>query len=169
MPSPHRPRKAYRPRQAPLVNPVHRAMTGVRLLEASDVQGQINLARRALAELGRGHDVMQHWRSLADTDNMAESLAALGIGSGADAQRVISTAQRALADIAGRLQHSSTRALYHHEVDALQWLISLHATQLQACSYAEFERAFLNTRQRLQQARAGNAPRDAVVVIGDMA
>lgn len=159
MPRPHRPRKAYRPRQHPLVNPVHRAMTGVRLLEAVDAQGQVNLARRALAELGRGHDVMQHWRSLA----------ALGIGSGADAQRVITLAQHALASIHGRMQHGATRALYHTEVDALQWLISLHATQLQACSYAEFERAFFNTRQRLQQARAGNAPRDAVVVIGDMA
>lgn len=160
-------RKAYRPR--PLVNPLQRAMTGVQLLAPRDVSGQISIARRALAELGRGHDVQHHWRSLADTANMAESLAGLRIGAGDDAERVIRSAQRALADIHVRLQHGRSRALYHHEVDALQWLISLHQLQLAACSYDEFARAFQATRDRVAQARAGNAPRHAIVIEGEIA
>lgn len=159
-----KPRKAYRPR--PLVNPLQRALTGVQTLAAADVQGQVRIARHALAELGRGRDTAHHWRSLADTANMAESLAALGIGGGADAQRVIHQAQQALAHIQGRLQHGSSRALYASEIDALQWLISLHHLQLQACSYAEFDRAFNATRERIAQARAGNAAANAIVIEG---
>lgn len=159
-----KPRKPHRPR--PLVNPVQRAITGVQLLGTRDVAMQITLARNALAELGRGHDAGLHWRSLADTANMAESLAALRIGSGADADRIIRSAQRALADIHARLQAGRGRALHHHEVEALQWLISPHRMQLAECSYSEFDRAFRATRERISQARAGNAPRDAIVVEG---
>lgn len=161
-----KPRRAHRPRA--LVNPLQRAITGVMLLERRDVDGQVRIARDALTALGRGHDVATHWRSLADTANMAESLCRLGIGSGADAERVVHQAQHALADIHGRLQAGRGRALYGTEVDALQWLISLHTTQLQACSYAEFDAAFTATRQRISQARAGNAPRGAIVVEGEI-
>ena len=161
-----KPRKAHRPRA--LVNPLHRAMVGVQLLSTKDVAGQVHIARTALAELGRGHDTATHWRSLADTANMAESLAAIGIGSGGDAQRVIHQAQRALADIHQRTRQRGTLALYAHEVDALQWLISLHRVQLTACSYSEFDTAFNATRQRIAQARAGNAPRGAIVVQGEI-
>ena len=162
-----KPRKAHRPRA--LVNPIQRTITGVQLLSARDVAGQIHIARTALAELGRGRDTAHHWRSLADTANMAESLCAIGIGSGAQAQRVIHQAQRALADIHQRTQQRATRALYAREVDALQWLISLHQLQLQQCSYSEFDAAFVATRNRIAQARAGNAPRDAIVIEGEIA
>lgn len=169
MPRPSRPRKAYRPHQRHLVNPIQRAMTGVRLLERSDAVGQIKLATRALAELKLAVNTGQAWRSLADTANMAESLCTLGIGSGTDARRVIHAAQLALHDIAQRMQQATTKALHHHEIEALEWLIRLHDLQLQSCSYSEFERAFVTTKDRLEQARAGNAPADAVVVVGDMA
>ncbi len=167
MPRPARPRKAYRPR--PLVDPLHRALTGVRLLEPRDVDGQLRIARTALAELGRGRDTAHHWRSLADTANMAESLAALGIGSGADALRVIDQAQQALAHMQQRWANGSSRALYAGEIAALQWLISLHALQLGACSFAEFDLAFRRTRERIAQARAGNAPAGAIVIEGQIA
>lgn len=162
-----KPRKAYRPR--PLVDPVQRAITGVRALEVRDVAGQVHIARTALSELGRGVDAWRHWRSLADTANMAESLAALRIGAGEHAAGVIRGAQQALADICSRMQQGRSHALHHHEVDALQWLVSLHRLQLAACSYAEFERAFQATRERVAQARAGNAPRDAIVIEGEIA
>jgi hypothetical protein len=51
----------------------------------------------------------------------------------------------------------------------LGWLISLHATQLQGCSYTLFERAYQATQQRVAQARAGNAAADAIVIEGEIA
>jgi len=161
-----KPRKAYRPRQ--LVDPVLRATTGVRLLARADVESQLHIARTALAELGRGHHTLQHWCSLADTANMAESLARLGIGAGPDAEHVIQLAQHTLNAIHGRLQ-AGTVAMKHAEIEALLWLISVHATQLRACSYSEFDAAFCGTRNRIAQARAGNAPARAVIVEGEIA
>lgn len=162
-----KPRKAHRPR--PLVDTVRHSINSVRVLSAEDVTRQVGIARNALAELGRGHDTATHWASLADAANMAETLAGMGIGGGADAQRVIQQAQAALAAIQGRLQHRSSRALYAAEIDALQWLITLHHLQLQACSYGEFEAAYTSTRERIAQARAGNAPAGAIIVEGEIA
>lgn len=162
-----RPRKAHRPR--PLVDTVRHTINSVRVLSAEDVTRQVGLVHTALAELGRGHDTAMHWASLADAANMAETLASMGIGGGADAQRVIQQAQAALATIQGRLQHRSSRALYSSEIDSLQWLITLHHLQLQACSYGEFEAAYTTTRNRIAQARAGNAPLGAIVIQGEIA
>ena len=67
------------------------------------------------------------------------------------------------------MQHGSSRALYASEIDALQWLVTLHHTQLQACSFAEFDAAFRATERRLSQYRAGNAPPGAIVVEGEIA
>lgn len=162
-----KPRKAYRPR--PLLDPVARAMVGVRTLAPRDVQGQIAIARAALAELGRGADVQRHWRSLADTANMAESLAGLRIGSGPEADHVIRSAQQALADIHARLQRGAGRALYAAEVSALTWLVQLHAVQLEACSHDEFDAAYRATERRISQALAGNAAAGAIVIEGEIA
>lgn len=161
-----KPRKAYRAR--PLADPVASAMAGACRLSAQDTDSQLKIARSALAGLGRGQHTAQHWRSLADVANMAESLAALGIGTGQQARDIVHTAQVTLAAIHARLQ-AGQRALHAREIDALQWLISLHHTQLQACSYREFEAAFHGTRNRIAQARAGNAGRGVVVVEGDLA
>ena len=123
----------------------------------------------ALAEFSAGRHCPTHWRSLADTANMAESLAALGIGKGADAQAVITQAKAALAQVDTRHTQRNSWTLYAAELDALQWLLTLHQVQLAQCTYTEFERAFNDTRNRIAQARAGNPPAHAVIVEGEIA
>lgn len=167
MPRSSRPRKAYRPR-AVATNAVQLAVNNVRQLARHDVSGQAELLRTALAEFQRGRDGGLHWRSLADAANMAETLAAMGIGSGADAQRIIQRAQQALHDVTLRHRQRGTWALHHDELDALQWLLTLHTTQLAECDYSEFSRAMDRTHNRIAQARAGNAPAGAVVVQGEI-
>lgn len=167
MPRSTRPRKAYRPRTV-AANAVQLALNNVHQLARQDVRGQAELLRTALAEFQRGQHGGQHWRSLADAANMAETLATMGIGSGHDAQRIIQRAQQALHDVALRHRQRGTWALHHDELDALQWLLRLHSTQLEACDYSEFNRAMGHTQNRIAQARAGNAPAGAVVVRGDI-
>jgi hypothetical protein len=168
MPRSTKPRRPYKPGTVAL-NAVQIAINRVGKLNPQDARGQIQLARRALQEFSAGQHCADHWRSLADTANMAETLCELGIGSGRAAMGVIDAAQRALAAVMTRQRERQTWTLYPAELDALGWLISLHQTQLQECDYGEFDTAFRRTRERLAQARAGNAPRGAVVIIGDMA
>ncbi len=153
-------------------NAMSRVLVGVSRINAADVQRQHIAMQTALDGLLSGHDGLDCWRSLADACNMAETLAGMGLGSGDDARQVIADAQEALAYVMQERKARSTWALRADERDELrdrlQWLISVHLEQLRACSYAEFERAYRTTAERVQQARAGNGGRD-VVVVGEIA
>ena len=159
--------RRYHPRHA-ATNAVEIAINRVRKLAPEDVARQDAIVRQAVAEFCRGERCEHHWRSLADTANMSETLAEMGLGGGPDAERVIGTAQQALHDVHKRHATRNTWTLYADEIDALQWLAQLHQLQLRECSYGEFETAFHRTANRLEQARAGNAAHGAIVVVGDM-
>jgi hypothetical protein len=146
------------------VNAIDIAINGARKLSAADVDGQHLLMTRAHSEFARGIDCARHWLSLADTANMAETLAGMGLGSGTEAHAVIQRAQQAPHDVHQRHEARGTWTLWADEIDTLKWLVQLHHVQLGACSYSEFARAFDVTRERITQARAGNAPAGALVV-----
>lgn len=160
--------RKYQPR------PVHSnamqiALARVKPLTAADVAGQTALVQNALQQFCQGINCDAHWCSLAGTANMAETLAGMGLGSGDDATRVIELAQRALADVHQRHNQRGSWTLYADEIDAMHWLVRLHCTaQLPACSYGELGDAMAATRNRMQQALAGNAPRGALVIDGGM-
>lgn len=150
-------------------NAVQIALARVKPLTAADVAGQTALVQNALQQFCQGINCDAHWCSLADTANMAETLAGMGLGSGDDATRVIELAQRALADVHQRHNQRGSWTLYADEIDAMHWLVRLHCTaQLPACSYGELGDAMAATRNRMQQALAGNAPRGALVIDGGM-
>ena len=100
--------------------------------------------------------------------NLAETFAAMGIGSGLEAERVVTVAQEVLYEVMNRQRERSTWTLHAAEIEALDWLIALHLKQLQSCDMGEFERALLSTHQRVAQARAGNAPAGAIVIEGEI-
>jgi len=140
----------------------------VHTLQRDDARLQLETVEHALTQFGRGIDCADHWRSLADVANVAEQLMHEGIGAGPDAARVVATAQRVLHDVMQRRRDRGTWTLYAIERDALLWLQALHRQQLQSCDYAEFERALDTARNRITQARAGNAPAGAVIVEGEI-
>ena len=152
------------------MNAVEIAINRARKLSTEDVVRQHRITTHALDEFSRGNNCPLHWNSLADAANMAETLAGMGLGSGADADRVISDAQHAqhaLHDVHQRHTQRGTWTLYADEIDALRWLVTLHCTvQLSACSYGEFCDAYERTHNRMQQALAGNAPAGALVITG---
>lgn len=153
------------PRRCAL-NSVEIAINRARKLADADVQGQMAIVRNAVAQFCRGIDCGAHWLSLADTANMAETLASMRLGSGEEADRVIQAAQQALADVHARHTERGSWTLYADEIDALHWLVALHAVQLGAASYGELEDAFHRTARRLEQARAGNASPGSLVITG---
>jgi hypothetical protein len=162
-----RTRNAHPRRRA--LNSIEIAINGARKLSAEDVAGHYALITRAKDEFARGIDCQRHWRSMADTANVAETFADMGLGSGDDADAVIQRAQQALHDVHQRHATRGTWTLYADEIDALHWLVQLHHAQLGACSYSEFARAFDLTEQRMAQALAGNAPAGAIVIVGQIA
>lgn len=151
------------------VNSVEIAINGSRRLSAEDVNGHHALMVRARDEFCRGQNCALHWDSLADCNNMAETFAAMGIGRGEDADRVLQAAQQALSEVRERHATRGTWTLYADEIDALTWLVQLHHLQMGACSYREFAHALDRTRERMAQALAGNAPAGAIVIVGQIA
>lgn len=113
------------------VNSVEIAINGARKLSQSDVDGQHQLLTNAAAEFARGVQCAAHWLSLADCANVAETFAAMGLGSGDEADTVIQRAQQALHDVHQRHETRGTWTLYADEIDALHWLVQLHRVQLQ--------------------------------------
>lgn len=155
------------------LNSWHRAMAGVMKLRGEDVERQIRIITMSIdALLKAGDQAEEAWESLADSVNVAESLSSIGIGRGADADIILRQAQEALAYVRQERIERNTWALRAEDrVEVrlrLELLRDLHKVQLGTCSYAEFERAFRKTQERVKQARAGNAPADAVVVHGQI-
>lgn len=142
------------------------AINGAQALSAADVRGQRLLLERAVSDLSCGLHCGAAWATLADAANMAETLCGMRLGSGPDAERVIEGAQQALADVHGRHAVRGTWTLWADEIDALQWLVRLYVTQIEACSFSEFERAYQRTRNRIAQAVAGNAAPGTRIVVG---
>lgn len=160
--------RKYNPRPV-FSNALQIAIGRAQRLSAADVAGQALLMQTALADFCRGVNADANWCCLADCANMAETLAGMGLGAGADADRVINDAQVALFAVHSRHATRGTWTLYADEIDALTWLVRLHTTaQLPACSYGELGTAMDRTRNRLRQALAGNAARGTLVVDGGM-
>lgn len=161
----HHPRRAER---VAAVNNFEIAASRAAWLSMSDVQGQTLNLRHALDEYLKGRDCAQHWASLADACNMAETLQAMGNSAGADAEQVVSDAQAVLADAHRRRAERGTWALYADEIDKLRWLIQLHEHQLTHCTYGDLGLALDRTKERMAQALAGNAAPGTVVLVGQM-
>lgn len=160
--------RANHPRRV-ATNAIDIAINGARRLAQADVDGHHALMQRAKREFCQGVSCDLHWLSLADAANVAETFAAMGLGAGQDADAIISHAQEALAAVHQRHQLRGTWTLYADEIDALGWLVHLHHVQMGACSYSEFARALDRTAERVAQARAGNAPAGAIVIVGQLA
>lgn len=154
------------------LNIVELAMRRVRKLARSDVDAHRAIARDNLAVLVGSEancaERLMHLKSLADMANLSQTLAKMGLGSGALAVGIIERAQAALAAIAksGPLDQWRADA---DQAEAIEWLIALHCeAQLAHASYGEFEDALKQTHQRVQQALAGNAGKADVVVPGEI-
>ena len=150
------------------LNTMQIAKSRAQRLSDEDIAGQGALVETALREFLQGIDCPRHWCSLADTANMSETLAGMGLGSGPHADALIERGQQALAAVHQRQAARGTWTLYPAEIDALHWLVTLHCrTQLPATSYGELDTALERTLNRIVQARAGNAARGAIVLSGN--
>jgi hypothetical protein len=152
-----------------ILNPIAVAIEGAQKLPAVD---RLNLQRIIQAafdafRLGQNCDVQ--WVVLADALNIAESMSQIGIASDEASVERIQRAEQVLADVITRHRERGTWALRGPELQALEDGVWTCKIQLEHCSLREFERARDATVERVRQARAGNAPKGAIIIEGAIA
>lgn len=165
MPRSHKPRRRYVPKRIEL-DPIDLAISGAALLQPEQRAQLIEPTRRAFADLRSGRGSEQAWRDMADACNVAEALAEQGIAN--DHAEKFEGAQVALADLHARVRATGRWTLRAAEIVALQDAMEIHEIQLEHASQREIGRAIATVRQRIGQALAGNALRDAIVCAGGL-
>lgn len=161
-------RARMRPNRRNVADPISLAIANARPLAAADIALHDSIMQTALDEFSRGLHCAAHWLSFADCANLAETLADMRVVGGAEVMALVHEAQATLAAVAERQKRSGSWTLRAPELASLRDLVWIHGKQLQTCSYGEFCRATHTTAQRVSQARAGNAPRGAIVVEGQL-
>lgn len=160
--------RKYHPRPV-YANAVEIAIGRARPISAADVAMHASIMQTALGEFRQGKQCSAHWLALADASNMAETLCDMGLGGGDDVRHIVQQAQAALHAVHQRHATRGSWTLYAAELSALDDMVWLHSTiQIPSCSYGELSDAMHRTRNRMQQALAGNAPRGALVIDGGM-
>jgi hypothetical protein len=157
-----KPRKAYRPGRLDH-DPVSLAMTMAAKLDATQLPGMLDRIQARLDAFRTGAGNSEHWAALADSLNVAEGLAELGIAG--DHRETFERGQQALAAVHGRA-HGPRKSwtLRGPELQALDDALFVHSVQLQHCSQGELHKAVATVRRRMQQALKGNAGRGATVL-----
>ena len=158
-------RKAYRPR------PVHLDMIEHTIALACKLAPQQRAAFRqplrvAFNGLRTGVGAQDAWCQLADAMNVAEQLALRKIAS--DRLPEILAAQEALHDVHQRHAQRGTWTLRATELAALRLGRFFHFVQVDHCTQLEMRDSIDAVRRRVQQALAGNAPRNAKVCVGQL-
>lgn len=160
-----RKRSTYRPRPV-LANPVALSIELAGKLPLEDQAKLKAIVRQAYEGLRTGTAPAAAWVQLADALNIGEQLAALGICSDDASRDRIAGGQRALSCLHQRHAQIRSWTLRADELRAIDEAVWIHGIQLEHCSKGEFEVAHRRATNALQQARLGNAPRDAIVCVG---
>lgn len=133
-------KKRYRPKPVHL-NALQRAIEGARKLERQYVVDMKAALDDAFHRLKIGDDPKEAWKCLADSLNVGEALADLGICSDEGSRSRLQDGHNALRLIATRQQRTGSWALYPAEINHLGDAIWIHTIQLEHASLSEFERA----------------------------
>ena len=155
MPRNHKPRKRYAPKRS-LWNPLAAALDRVTLLDAEQRVLLDSPLLGALEAFRTGRGTREHWMSLVDAMNVAESIAQRGIFR-EDRADAYGAAQAVLADVSDRHAAGRGWTLRGPEITALTLGVRCHELQMDQVSQGEMSDAIESVKRRVQQALAGNA------------
>ena len=140
------------------------ARVGHRPLSAEDVERLIGILVGSLDRLKRSDEPAKAWEDLAWAVNLAETISAMRIVGGAEADAWIAKANNALAALVERKNTRNTWAMRAEEIDALDAMLTVHRVQLENVTYREYEKAFYRTQARMKQALKTGHGKGVVVV-----
>jgi len=148
--------------------PIAMVMRRVAWISPTHLEKQRGILQTALLEFSQGLHCPTHWRSLADASKVAETLCGFGDGGGPDVLERIQEGQQVLHAVHLRHQTRGSWTLYPAELEALHTMLDMHNIQLENSTYGDVAQAIDTTQRRLAQALAGNAPANAIIVVGDL-
>lgn len=147
-----KPRKPYRPKYKPDVNPIELAILRAAALTPAEVEITMQPIAPALQALREGRASHDDWDNLQGMTTAALAIEAKGIVKGL--RSVMQAAHDALANIYDRSQlHDGWRptALYAPELAAITEAVRLHRWQLAQLSGGEYHAAIRRAVGQVQQ------------------
>lgn len=134
----------------PLVNPIEMAITGARVVSDHVLELLRTEERAALEAFASGTATVPHWKVAGDMCNVAETLAAGGVGP--EVLPVCEAAEAALAAAHGRYTRWGKLQMTSTEVQVLRDLQEYHDLQRTSISHAQYEAAIVKTANRIRSA-----------------
>lgn len=163
MPTPKKPRKAYRARPV-FADPVECVIAHAGRLPTEQRNALVRPVEQAFEAMRRGTGGWPAWCGMADAMNVAEALAHGGIAS--DRMPEIQAAQAALHAVHSRVNAGGSWTLRAAEIGALEFGVDLHRIQATLCSQGEMAAAITSVQRKASQALKGNAGKGVTVCVG---
>lgn len=107
----------------------------------------------ALDAFARGQARMTEWSDLAQVNNLAQTLAGMGIGK-AEVLPVAHQAEAALIDAAGRFQRTGRMGLTGPGLQVMREVIEWHQAQRSSIPRSQYEEAIRLTAARIKSGHA---------------
>ena len=145
-------RKRCKRKVLALVNPLEYAIEGARI---SDRTALDRLLVRELASLDaftRGKASLQEWSDLASMNNVAQTLATMGVGK--EVMPVCHQAEEELIEAAKRFERTGRMGLTGEGIKVLRDLIEYHDLQRASISRSQYEEGIRLTGARIKSGYA---------------
>lgn len=135
-----------------LVNPVEHAINGAGITSRKDLDSLLVRELASLDAFTRGQATMQEWSDLVNANNLAQTLAGMGVGR--EALPDCHAAEAALIEAASRFNDSQRMGLSGPGIQALRSVIEWHDLQRSAIPRSQYEEAIRLTAARIKSGHA---------------
>jgi hypothetical protein len=136
--------KKYKPREIQL-DPVSWAIAGAHLFPTETIAATFKPIEDAILLLKQGRATREDWNVPCQALNIAEALAAMGIGPNLLPE--IASGQSALVSIAQRMIGTGKATCYGAELAAIDEALTMYRVQMKVCTQGEFSRALARVKE----------------------
>jgi hypothetical protein len=154
-------RKRTKRKHWALIDCVAHAISGACITSRKDMDTLLIRELSSLDAFTTGRARLSEWSDMANVNNLAQTLAGMGIG--ADALPDCHAAESALIEAAGRFQETKRMGLSGPGIQALRSVIEWHDAQRSAIPRSQYEEAIRLTGARI---KSGHATIDLAKTLG---
>lgn len=135
-----------------LLDPVQHAISGACITSRSDMDTLLMRELSSLDAFTTGRARLAEWSDMANVNNLAQTLAGMGVGT--DALPDCHIAEAALIEAAERFQSTKRMGLSGPGIQALRNVIEWHDAQRSAIPRSQYEEAIRLTGARIKSGHA---------------
>jgi hypothetical protein len=135
-----------------LLNPISHAISGAGITSRKDLDTLLVRELASLDAFTHGRARLAEWSDMANVNNLAQTLAGMGIGT--EAMPDCHIAEAALIEAAGRYQETKRMGLSGPGITALRNVIEWHDLQRSSIPRSQYEEAIRLTSARIKSGHA---------------